>query len=111
MNYKELVVHHKATIIGTYYVYIGDIMGTVDVRLRIPSDIKNDAEAIFKDMGMTMTEAIRIFLKQSINSSGLPFKPHAKHPNMDTIVAFQEVDNLEYTDVSLDEFKRSLKLD
>ncbi|NRB10499.1 MAG: type II toxin-antitoxin system RelB/DinJ family antitoxin [Rickettsiaceae bacterium] len=83
-------------------------MTTIDVRLRITSEIKNDAEAVFKDMGMTLNEAIRIFLKQSINSGGLPFRPHAKMPNEETLKAFQQDENGEYTKSSLAEFKKYL---
>ena len=41
-------------------------------------------------MGMTMSEAMRIFLSQCINSGGLPFKPHSKIPNAETIKALEE---------------------
>ena len=48
-------------------------MATIDIRLRVHKELKTDAEAIFKQMGMTMSEAMRIFLSQCINSGGLPF--------------------------------------
>lgn len=83
-------------------------MSTIDIRLRITSEIKKDAEAMFKDMGMTLNEAIRIFLKQSINSGGLPFRPHVKMPNEETLKAFQQAETGEYTKSSLDEFKKDL---
>lgn len=41
-------------------------------------------------MGITTSEAIRIFLQQSVNVGGLPFQPVAKLPNKDTIQAMQE---------------------
>lgn len=68
-------------------------MNTVDIRLRIAEDTKIEAEQIFKQMGMTMSEAMRIFLNQCINSGGLPFKPHVKIPNKETLKAFEETDN------------------
>ncbi|ACP53584.1 DNA-damage-inducible protein J [Rickettsia africae ESF-5] len=37
------------------------IMNTVDIRLRVSADIKLEAAEIFKQMGMTMSEAMRIF--------------------------------------------------
>ncbi|MFP3012823.1 MAG: type II toxin-antitoxin system RelB/DinJ family antitoxin [Rickettsia sp.] len=39
-------------------------MNTVDIRLRVSADTKTEAEEIFKQMGMTMSEAMRIFLNQ-----------------------------------------------
>ncbi|HJD62829.1 MAG TPA: type II toxin-antitoxin system RelB/DinJ family antitoxin [Rickettsia endosymbiont of Degeeriella rufa] len=68
-------------------------MNTLDIRLRIAVNTKIEAEQIFKQMGMTMSEAMRIFLNQCINSGGLPFKPHVKIPNKETLKAFEETDN------------------
>ncbi|WP_084520581.1 type II toxin-antitoxin system RelB/DinJ family antitoxin [Rickettsia gravesii] len=67
-------------------------MNTVDIRLRVSADIKIEAEEIFKQMGMTMSEAMRIFLNQCINSGGLPFKSHIKIPNEKTIKTFEDTD-------------------
>lgn len=75
-----------------------------EVRLRVPGKLKHDAERIFKNMGMSMSEAIRIFLKQSVNSSGLPFRPHLKEVNQKTINAFKEVEDGDFTEMSGDEF-------
>ena len=65
-------------------------MSTVDIRLRVSREIKADADALFKQMGMSMSEAMRIFLSQCINSGGLPFKPCSKIPNAETRTALEE---------------------
>lgn len=83
-------------------------MNTVDIRLRIAEDTKIEAEQIFKQMGMTMSEAMRIFLNQCINSGGLPFKPHVKIPNKETLKAFEETDNGDGTTFTLEEFEKFL---
>jgi len=67
-------------------------MSTIDIRLRVSSKIKIEAEALFKQMGMTMSEAMRIFLNQCINTGGLPFSPHVKIPNKQTIKTFEDTD-------------------
>ena len=85
-------------------------MNNVDIRLRVSSEIKKEAEAVFHDMGMSISEAIRIFLKQSINCHGMPFRPHANHPNRVTLDAFAELDRGDYHEETLDDFKKSLKL-
>ncbi len=85
-------------------------MSIVDIRLRIPADVKQDAEALFGDMGMTIGEAVKIFLKQSINSGGLPFKPHVKNPNAETVKSFVEIEENNYKDLTLAEFKHSLNI-
>ena len=65
-------------------------MSSIDIRLRVTPEMKTEAEEVFKEMGITMSEAIRIFLSQCINSGGLPFKPHAKTPNVETIKILEQ---------------------
>ncbi|AAY61678.1 DNA-damage-inducible protein J [Rickettsia felis URRWXCal2] len=84
------------------------IMNTVDIRLRVSEDIKTEAEEIFKQMGMTMSEAMRIFLNQCINSGGLPFKPHIKIPNKETLESFKQAKNGEFESYNLKQFEKFL---
>ncbi|BBJ31409.1 MULTISPECIES: type II toxin-antitoxin system RelB/DinJ family antitoxin [spotted fever group] len=83
-------------------------MNTVDIRLRVSADIKIEAEEIFKQMGMTMSEAMRIFLNQCINSGGLPFKPHIKIPNKETLESFKQAENGEFESYNLKQFEKFL---
>ena len=43
------------------------------VNFRIDDDTKRRADKLFADLGMTMSGAITIFIKQSLNYQGLPF--------------------------------------
>lgn len=43
------------------------------ISLRIDEDIKRDAEAILKRLGISTTEAIKIFFSAIRNKKGLPF--------------------------------------
>lgn len=42
-------------------------------QMRINPTVKQRAEQVFAGCGMTMTDAINVFLQQSINAGGLPF--------------------------------------
>lgn len=44
------------------------------VHVRVDEDLKEQADALFESMGMSMSEAIRIFLKQCILDQKLPFQ-------------------------------------
>ncbi len=73
-------------------------MATNDtVQARVSTELKAQAEAIFASMGLKTSDAIRLFLQQSVNSGGLPFQPKAKVPNAETLEAMKEVDNGEGT--------------
>lgn len=43
------------------------------VNFRIDDTMKADAEALFAGLGLNMSTAITIFIKQSLNRRGLPF--------------------------------------
>lgn len=68
-------------------------MSNVTVQARVTPDLKRQAEAVFLEIGMSTAEAIRIFLKQAVNSGGLPFQPTVKQPNADTMAAILELEN------------------
>lgn len=47
---------------------------TATFQMRINPDFKTAVEQLFADCGMTLPEAINIFLKMSLNANGLPFE-------------------------------------
>lgn len=49
------------------------------VRARVASDVKKEASAIFKSMGITTSDAIRMMLVQVVAEKALPFE--VKIPN------------------------------
>ena len=46
---------------------------TSTFQMRINPEIKNQAEQLFQNCGMTLTDAINVFIQQSMNVGGLPF--------------------------------------
>lgn len=49
-------------------------MPTVPTQIRIDADIKKQANELFSELGMDMSGAVNIFLRQCILRGGLPFK-------------------------------------
>jgi DNA-damage-inducible protein J len=43
------------------------------VNIRIEDDLKEQAEAIFNELGMNMTTAFNIFVRQTVRDGGIPF--------------------------------------
>ncbi len=50
-------------------------------------------------MGLTTTDAERMFLTQCINQGGLLFKPRGKRPNNETLDALNEKSGTSYKSV------------
>ncbi len=67
-------------------------MANITIQSRIKPELKEQAEAVFEAIGLSMGDAIRIFLQQSINVGGLPFQPTAKRPNAETVAALEELE-------------------
>ena len=45
-----------------------------NISIRVPDEIKKQASEVFSDLGLDMSTAINMFLRQSIKSNGLPFR-------------------------------------
>ncbi len=65
-------------------------MQTTNLNVRTNHEIKNQAEAIFNELGLTMTAAINIFLRASIREQGMPFPVTLGNPNSVTKAAIEE---------------------
>ncbi|MDR3448504.1 MAG: type II toxin-antitoxin system RelB/DinJ family antitoxin [Alphaproteobacteria bacterium] len=79
-------------------------MATDQISIRIDHATKAAAEKVFSALGLSPTDAVRMFYKQVTLHRGLPFP--AKIPNAETLAAFKEVDEGGGTTMSLKEFKK-----
>ena len=61
-----------------------------NVSFRIDSDLKNKAEVLFQNLGLNMTTAFNMFLRQSVREGRIPFDVTINVPNSDTIEAMIE---------------------
>lgn len=69
-------------------------MPNVSTNIRIDGDVKRKSAAIFSDLGMDMTTAVNIFLRQTIRHNGLPFEVKLDTPNEETLAAMSEVEEM-----------------
>ena len=67
---------------------------TATMSIRVDAEVKKQAESLFEDLGLNMTTAVNIFLRQVISHDGLPFKLDRK-PNARTLAAIKEAEALE----------------
>jgi len=64
---------------------------TAMIRARTDSFLKEEVEQIFKELGLTTTEAINLFFNQIRIRKGLPFE--VVIPNNTTLKTFKDTDN------------------
>lgn len=63
---------------------------TANINVRIDPETKSSAEELFSSFGITITDAINIFLRKSIMEGGLPFEMKQPRYNAETETAMNE---------------------
>jgi DNA-damage-inducible protein J len=58
------------------------------------SDLKAQADILFGELGMNLTTAFNIFVRQSIREGGIPFEITIHHPSKETIAAMLEAERI-----------------
>ena len=64
---------------------------SINVNIRMDSELKRQFENFCSDMGMTMTTAFNIFAKKTVREYRIPFEIGAEIPNTETVEAINEV--------------------
>ena len=87
---------------------------TTNFSVRMDADLKKQCEALYGELGMNLTTAINVFLRQSLRVGGFPFDVRLDKPNKETVAAMVEAERIAqdpntkgYTD--LDELFAELK--
>ena len=65
-------------------------MATVPTQARIDENIKKQATELFSQLGMDMSSAINIFLRQCVMRGGLPFEVVVPQYKSEVIEAMEE---------------------
>jgi DNA-damage-inducible protein J len=56
-------------------------MSTVNVTFRADDELKKQADALFSDLGMSLSTAFNVFLRQSVREQQIPFAVSRNVPN------------------------------
>ena len=55
---------------------------------------KAQADALFSELGMNLSTAFNIFVRQSLREGGIPFEINLNQPNKETIAAMLEAERI-----------------
>jgi DNA-damage-inducible protein J len=82
MTLKIGIDKRNKNVIQLYYKQGGDVMAKeATLQVRMDADLKEEVEALYRDMGTSFAEAVRIFAKQSVQENGMPFVVTANRKN------------------------------
>lgn len=68
-------------------------MKNVNVTIRVDEDLKKQADLLFNDLGMSLSTAFNIFLRQSVREQQMPFAISRNIPNALTREAMEAAEN------------------
>ncbi|MGN1014102.1 MAG: type II toxin-antitoxin system RelB/DinJ family antitoxin [Butyricicoccus sp.] len=82
-------------------------MAGVNTNIKIDPVLKQQAQDLFDELGLNLTTAVNMFLRQSVREQAIPFRVGCPIPNAETIEALREVEQMKkfpemgktYTDV------------
>ena len=87
---------------------------TTNISIRMDSELKAQSDALFAELGMNLSTAFNIFVRQSLREGGIPFEISLNQPNKETVAALLDAERIAkdpsvkgYTD--LDELFADLK--
>lgn len=73
------------------------------VQVRLEPGVKKQAAELFSRLGLSTSDAIRMFINQAIEEQGLPFRPHI--PNTKTRKAIQAAEKGQLETINLNDLK------
>ena len=67
---------------------------TTNISIRMDSNLKAQADAFFGELGMNLSTAFNIFVRQSLREGRIPFDISLDRPNKETIAAMLEAERI-----------------
>lgn len=66
---------------------------TTNISIRMDVELKSQADELFAELGMNISTAFNIFVRQSLREGGIPFNVTIK-PNKETVAAMLEAERI-----------------
>lgn len=67
-------------------------MSNINVTIRMDEGLKKQADELFNDLGMNISTAFNIFVRQAVREQSIPFFVSRQTPNSETLEAIKEVE-------------------
>ena len=82
-----------------------NISNAINMSFRVDKNLKEQADTLFKKLGMNTSVALNMFLAQSVREQGIPFIPSMKVPNARLISAMEEDEAIELGKIKTKKYK------
>ena len=68
-------------------------MAVTSTNIKIDPELKREAQALFEGLGLNLSTAVNIFLRQAVREQAIPFRIGTPYPNDETLRAIEGVQN------------------
>ncbi len=69
-------------------------VSTTNISIRMDSELKAQADALFSELGMNLSTAFNIFVRQSLREGRIPFDISLNQPSNETVAAMLEAERI-----------------
>ena len=83
---------------------------TANINIRIEPDVKAEAERLFSSFGITISDAVNIFIRKSLMQGGIPFSVTQPRFNRETEDAMREAFAIERGEVQAKKYRSTDEL-
>ncbi|WP_373127854.1 type II toxin-antitoxin system RelB/DinJ family antitoxin [Dielma fastidiosa] len=67
---------------------------TTNISIRMDAELKSQVDELFAELGMNISTAFNIFVRQSLREGGIPFNVTTNKPNKETVAAMLEAERI-----------------
>lgn len=67
---------------------------TTNISIRMDAELKTQADSFFGELGMNLSTAFNIFVRQSLREGRIPFDISLNQPNSETVAAMLEAERI-----------------
>ena len=73
-------------------------MAQTNINIRMDEDLKKQAEILFSDLGLNMSTAFNMFVRQAVRTGGIPFEITTKigDSTLNALIKEKLMESLEY---------------
>lgn len=84
---------------------MANISNAINMSFRVDKNLKEQADDLFKKLGMNTSVALNMFLTQCVREKRIPFIPSMEVPNARLIRAMEEVEAIESGKITAKKYK------
>ncbi len=68
-------------------------MAAVSTNIKIDPTLKQESQMLFESLGLSLSTAVNMFLRQAVREQAIPFRVGEPFPNAETIKAIEDARN------------------